>query len=75
MLSSKVTLIKSTVPKVYQLDAILDHLMFFCYFSLIYYFPSCKHRASDRYWSGTKSISLKNQSKSDISHYMYLEET
>lgn len=74
MLSSKVTLIKSTAPKVYQLYAILDHLIFFFgYFSLIYYFPSCKHRASDRYWSGTKSISRKNQSKTDISHY--LEET
>lgn len=48
MLCRKVTLIKSTVQKVYQLYAILDHLMFFfffCYFSLIYYFPSCKHRA------------------------------
>lgn len=29
MLSSKVTLIKSTAPKVYQLYAILDHLIFF----------------------------------------------
>lgn len=41
MLSSKVTLIKSTVQKVYQLYAILDHLMFFFwlfFFNLLFPF-------------------------------------
>lgn len=39
MLSSKVTLIKSTALKVYQHYAILDHLMFFLLFSFNLLFP------------------------------------
>lgn len=57
-----VKLINSTVQKVYQLYAILSHLMFFVTFSKFYFFPSCKHRPSGRY-IGQKHFPAKSKVK------------